>query len=259
MIRKHGKRGALPRNFSKAAPTLEDYLVRKPLPQPTPIVDRLTGVTLPMYANDRLGDCTCAGAGHGIGCMSAFLGTEALFTDTEIIKMYSAVSGYDPATGANDNGAELADVCKYLMTTGITDTNGKLHKLAAWAEIEEFNNLTLLQSVLYNFGTVYCAFQLPDDALDVFDAGQPWTNYSQAPDPNEGHCMVIQYSAVQDTAIWNDETLVTWAAGQKACRAWMRKYLCESIVMVSEDYVNANGTNISGLNLQQMITDAQGL
>src|SRR6185295_7357061 len=66
-----------------------------------------------MLANDRLGDCTCAAAGHFIEEWTANASTEIVPSDTDIITAYSAVSGYDPQTGANDNGAVELDVLNY--------------------------------------------------------------------------------------------------------------------------------------------------
>ena len=59
----------------------------------------------PMMANNAIGDCTTAAAGHMIMEWTANAGTEIVPSDTDIIAAYSAISGYDPQTGANDNGA----------------------------------------------------------------------------------------------------------------------------------------------------------
>jgi hypothetical protein len=67
----------------------------------------------PMMANDTLGDCTCAAAGHMIECWTANLGDAFTPTNTQIIAAYSATSGYVPGDPATDKGAVELDVLNY--------------------------------------------------------------------------------------------------------------------------------------------------
>src|SRR5450631_2715919 len=56
-----------------------------------------------MMGNDNIGDCTCAAGGHGEMNWSAAVGAEFVPSDQAIIEAYSAITGFDPKTGANDN------------------------------------------------------------------------------------------------------------------------------------------------------------
>src|SRR5579863_10642044 len=59
-----------------------------------------------MMDNDQIGDCTCAAAGHLIMEWTANAGKKMVTpTDKQIVAAYSAITGYNPTTGANDNGA----------------------------------------------------------------------------------------------------------------------------------------------------------
>jgi hypothetical protein len=255
------KHGALPRDFSKPAPELADYLLSAdPLPSPPGIVDRESAVqSWPMYGNDAIGDCTVAAMLHSVSSMTAFSGVVpggAQFTDEEAVKIYSAVSGYDPATGANDNGATLASVCKYMVKTGATDVNGRVHKLAAWAEIGSYTNLKLLKRVANAFGAVYLAISFPQSAMDQFHAGQPWTYVPGSPIEG-GHAIDLQYSAVNTGAL-DDETIITWGAEQKMNEAFFRNLGSEAVALVSADDVNVQtGRNPVGMSLDQMVADCQ--
>jgi hypothetical protein len=258
----HGKYGYQPRDFSKPAPELENYILAAtdPLPASPSFVDRETKVTSwPMYKNDTVGDCTVAAMLHAIASMTAFSGVVpggAMFTDTEAIKIYSAVSGYDPVTGNNDNGATLADVCDYMVKTGAKDTTGRIHKLAAWAEINAYTNLRLLKRVTNAFGSAYLAIDCPYSALDQFDAGQPWT-YDPSSAIDGGHAIPLQYSAV-NTGTFDDETIVTWGAEQKMNEAFALNYLVEVVALVSADDINVQtGKNPVGLDLTQLVADCQ--
>lgn len=259
----HGKFGYLPRDFTVPAPELETYIVAgdtDPLPNSPSFVDRESKVTSwPMYKNDMIGDCTVAGMLHAVSSMTAFSGVVpggAMFTDDEAVKIYSAVSGYDPVTGANDNGATLASVCQYMVKTGAKDVNGRVHKLAAWAEINSYSNLRLLKRVCNAFGSVYLAIECPYSALDQFDAGEPWT-YVANSQIDGGHAIPLQYSAV-NTGTFDDETIITWGAEQKMSENFAFAYLQEAVAIVSADDVNVQtGKNPVGLDLTQLVADCQ--
>lgn len=261
-----GKLGALPRDKSKLAPSLERYLTNPerfgdadPLPGSHKRVDYESKVSSwPMYGNDQIGDCTVAAMFHGISAVETYslMAATPVFTDSEAVRVYSAVSGYDPVTGANDNGATLADVCKYMVHTGATDNRGRQHKLLAWAEIEDYTNLQLLKRVLNAFGTVYLAIDCPQSALDQNSLGEPWTVVQDSPIAG-GHAIDLQYSAV-NTGDFNDETVITWGSEQKMSEAFAKKYIVEAVALVPSGAVNpATGVNPVGLDLQQLVTDCQ--
>jgi hypothetical protein len=261
------QKGALPRDKSKAAPSLESYLTdaerfgaSDPLPAAYGKVDRESAVTSwPMYRNDQLGDCTVAGILHGISAVEAFaspMSGTPIFSDDEVTKIYSAVSGYDPATGANDNGATLADVCRYMVKTGAVDIQGKRHQLLAWAEIENYTDLKLLKRVLNAFGTTYLAIDCPVSAMDQFQAGEPWTLVKDSPSDG-GHAIPLQYNAV-NTGEWNDETVITWATEQKMSEGFAKAKLVEAVAIVPAASINpATGLNPAGLDLHALVTDCQ--
>lgn len=257
MTRKHGLYGALPRDRSLKAPILENYLTGAELPKAPPTVNWMTKVpSWPMYLNDTIGDCTCAGMCHSLGAMSYYAdGSEVLFADNAVLDMYSAISGYNPVTGANDNGASLAQVCKYMVKEGIADTSGRRHLLAGWAEIEDYTDTELLKQVLYTFGSVYLAFNLPQSAEQQFEEGEPWAPVEGSPIVG-GHCVVLQYSTAYG---YDDESIITWGAEQKMDIAFLDEYCTEAIALVTADWVDANGTSPSGLKLAQLLDDADEL
>jgi len=250
------KLGALPRDFSVKVPTFEAYLTNpKALPAFPSVVDRESKVSSwPMYCNDTVGDCTIAGMLHSIGAMSTYAsGAEVLFSDTEALAVYSAISGYNPDDPNSDVGCTLQQVCDYFEKTGAADTNGKVHKLAGYAEIGNYTNTTLLKQVLWTFGTVYVAVNLPDSAMDQFNAGQPWVPVAGSP-IDGGHCIVMQWNA---SDVIDGSSFITWGAEQRANNAWIHEYLCEAVAIVSQDWIEANGDSPSGLDLAQLIADSK--
>src|SRR6478735_8563226 len=113
--------------------------------------------TWPMYLNDEIGDCTFATAGHTIQVFNWYgLGKVVKVTDADVLKGYSAVSGYDPQTGANDDGCVVQDVLNYWRKTGVGG-----HKIAAFAEVD-LSNEDELRAAMNLFGTVYLGINFPN-------------------------------------------------------------------------------------------------
>jgi hypothetical protein len=63
----------------------------------------------------------------------------------------------------------------YMVTTGLADITGKVHKLARYFAIGGYTNLELLKQVANTFGGVYLGVAVSDGADQQFSAGQPWT------------------------------------------------------------------------------------
>lgn len=258
------RKGAKPRSHNVVIPKLENYVdaeLLASLPSASGTVDRESKVSAwPMYGNDTAGDCTCAAIGHAVAQWTAFSGQVtggAQFTDEVIVDtLYSAVSGYNPQTGANDNGAELYQVCDYMMKTGIKDTTGKLHKIAGYADIASFNNLGYLKQVLNAFGTVYLGVNVQDADETAFSDGQPWTlpkNGTQVGPDGIDHCIVMSESAFAVPGVTDDETIITWGAEQKMNVAWAWTNIGEAVAIFSEDWVEANGNTPIGQSVTQLI------
>src|SRR4051812_30434661 len=83
----------------------EKYVEPKALP-PAPKTETWAHAvsSWPMMQNDTIGDCTCAAAGHMIQCWTANVGNVIVPSNASIIAAYAAITGYNPTTGANDNG-----------------------------------------------------------------------------------------------------------------------------------------------------------
>jgi hypothetical protein len=181
-----------------------------------------------MLANDRLGDCTCASAGHLIETWTANASTEIVPSDADIIAAYSAVSGYDPATGENDNGAVELDVLNYWRRTGIAN-----HKIFAYAACEPRNH-SHVKAAVYLFGGCYIGLALPLSAQNQAVWSVPsWGLYgSGRPGSWGGHAVnVVAYDQ-------HFLTVVTWGALQRMTWGFWDHYTDESYAVLSQDFIN---------------------
>ena len=276
------KKGALPHDPRIVIPKLEDYIdvraLTDGLPDAPGIVDRESKVKAwPMYANGPdpdapaviaqtgVGDCTCAGVGHFLAAVTAFSGQVpggAMFTDTAILGMYSAISGYQLGNSSTDTGCMLQAVAQYMVNTGLPDVNGKVHKLAGYFAVGAYTDLELLKQVANTFGGVYLGVAVSDGDMETLNAGQPWTRPAAGPNVGPGgidHCVVLQYSAFGVPGIGNDETVITWGIEQKINQAWAETNIGQAMGLITEDWIAANGTDINGESLAQLIADSRNV
>lgn len=184
-----------------------------------------------MMGNDTIGDCTCAAAGHGI--MAWTDPNKDLVTPptSSIITAYSAVSGYDPTTGVNDNGAACLDVLNYWRQTGIYT-----HKIAAYAEVA-VHNQTEVKASIFLYELTYIGVALPISAqaqAKRWSVTSPSLQGNSAPGSWGGHCViVVGYNADGvDVITWGERVRMTWG--------FWRAYVEEAYCLLSADFFTAN-------------------
>ena len=207
-----------------------------------------------MMDNDQIGDCTCAAAGHLIMEWTANAGKKMVTpTDKQIVAAYSAITGYNPATGANDNGANEIDVLNYWRQTGIA-----AHKIGVYVALEPANHTHIMDSV-YIFEGCYIGVQLPISAQAQTQNHQPWSVPPGGPTGDGkpgswgGHAIpVVAY----DT---RGVTVVTWGALQTMTWTFWEAYCDEAYAILSNDYLDGKQEAPQGFSLQQLQADLADL
>jgi hypothetical protein len=199
-----------------------------------------------MFGNDTIGDCTCACIAHMIMLATAHTGTLFTPAESDIIAAYSAVSGYDPSTGANDNGAAIQDVLNYWQNTGIGG-----HKIIGWAQIDQTNIAEVKQGI-WLFGGTDIGIEVFQSMEDQFDNHQPWDNPSG--DDLGGHSIpVFGFGADGcDGVTWATLQQMSWDTWSKICS--------EAYCVITEDWINQlSGKTYSGFDLAQLQADLAAL
>ncbi|MER6534673.1 hypothetical protein ABT215_12860 [Streptomyces sp900105755] len=191
-------------------------------------------ITWPMYANDQIGDCTCAGVGHLVNQLTFYgSGAEQQPAETSVVAMYSAITGYTPAKPSSDTGAYCQDVLGYWRKTGLEG-----HKIVAYASLD-VSNLTEIKQAISLFGTVYVGLNFPDSAMDQFNAGQVW-DAKRGARIEGGHCVIVG-------AYGNKKFgLVTWGAETEMTEAFWKKYVDEAWVVLDADGLNKAAAYFTG-------------
>ncbi|MDB5007965.1 MAG: hypothetical protein JWP45_2358 [Mucilaginibacter sp.] len=194
-----------------------------------------------MMVNDKANNCTCAAAGHLIMEWTADNGVMVTPTDQDIINVYAAITGYDPITGQNNDGAAIMDVLNYWRKTGIAS-----HKILAYAKLEPKNTNHVMQAI-YLFGGCYVGLDLPMSAKtqEVWSVPPGGATGIGAPGSWGGHVVpVIGYD--------NDFlTIITWGITKKMDWSFWNAYCDESYAIISNDFAGKkaapNGFDLSTL------------
>jgi hypothetical protein len=225
------------------------------LPPPPPSADLTTKVSAwGMMENDQIGDCTCAAAGHLLMEWTANAGKKMVTpSDKQIVAAYSAITGYNPTTGANDNGAVEVDVLNYWRQTGIAG-----HKIGAFVSLERSNHNHIMDAV-YIFQGCYIGMQLPISAQAQVQNHQPWSVPPGGPTGDGkpgswgGHAVpAVAYDA-------RGVTVVTWGALQMMTWSFWEVYCDEAYAILSKDYLTGKKTTPHGFSVAQLNADLHDL
>lgn len=231
---------------------LAKYLAGNVAPAPESFNWSNNVATWPMFANDRVGDCTCAEAAHHLELWSAAgAHFEDSISDQDVLTAYSAISGYNSTTGANDNGAQLLDVLKYWQNTGVAG-----HKIDSYVQVDPTNH-EHVKIAISQLGGLVGGVALPL-AAQSFGAAQwpaPPVNPAGdwAPGSWGGHAVyVVDYTA-------DGPTVVSWGRLYVVAWAFWDAYFDEAWAAVSTDFLNAAGIDPQGLNLAALRIDLNNL
>ncbi len=229
------------------------------LPAPPPSLSLTAKVKVPwgMMDNAQIGDCTCAAAGHLMMEWTANAQSKTFApSDAQIVAAYSAITGYNPKTGANDNGAQEIDVLNYWRQTGIAG-----HKIQAFVALEPSNHTHVMDGT-WIFGGCYIGLALPKTAQAQTQNHQPWsvtplgTKGDGAPGSWGGHAVpVVAYDS-------RSLTVVTWGALQTMTWGFWAAYCDEAYAILSPDFLKPKGgqpVTPNGFNMAQLQEDLADL
>jgi hypothetical protein len=163
---------------------------------------------------------------------TANTGKEVVPSDQQIVAAYSAITGYNPVTGAHDTGAAELDVLKYWQAKGIAG-----HKVMAFVALEPGNHTHIMDAV-YIFGGCYIGVQLPQTAQgqDIWTVPPGGTTGPGAPGSWGGHAVpVVEYDQ-------RGLTVVTWGQLLRMTWAFWEAYCDEAYAILSQDFLEENKT-----------------
>ncbi len=253
--------GRLPRTFDPSIPHLSTLMAaRAPMPPPE-AVDWTTGMPADwrVMLNDRLGDCTCAGAYHAMQLWS-FHGRSMILTepDSMVEAMYEAVSAYQPGNPSTDNGAVEQDVMTYWFRSGVPIAEGShggqpgRSKLISFHEVDP-RNLNDVKNVINWCGCVYIGFNVPAWMESGSDISAPWDDAGKDASSVGGHCVICPgYDAA-------GLVVVSWGQLYRMSWDFWRAHVDEAYCCVHPWWVDSTGKTPLGLTKADLIAQMAAL
>ncbi len=244
---KNYKMGRLPKKLDPNTLQLATF-IKATLPRPKDDCSwyRET-MKFPMYLNDQIGCCTISGAGHMRGLWTSLAwGDETILQDSLIESTYETFSGYDPKTGARDNGCAMLDICKGWTSQGILGSQA-----LGFVSVDP-SNLDHLKLGLDWFGGLYFGFDMPQSIQDqdfptVWKPANSSLTGNAKPGSLGGHCVngVGYYS----DGWWN---VVSWGEVVRVSADFMAAYLDEAYAILSPDWIMPQFKAPSGLETREL-------
>ncbi|HUY26572.1 MAG TPA: hypothetical protein VMV27_04055 [Candidatus Binataceae bacterium] len=206
-------------------------------------VQQLTGGNWGMEGNDQYGDCTCADESHLVMLRTANAGKMITPTAAQTLALYSAITGFNPDVPSSDQGADMETVCEFLEKTGYLGV-----KNAGHATIDPAN-IAHLKWAVQIFGGVKLGIQLPQSAMDQFNAGNEWDVVAGSPLIG-GHDVPITH---YDGSLYY---IATWGKGvQPMTPAFLAAYCDEVKVTLSPEWISQSGTAPSKDTMAQLVAE----
>jgi len=162
-------------------------------------------------------------------------------SDTEVLRLYSATSGYVAGDPATDRGAVCLDVLNYWTHN---EVGGEV--LSAFCAVDP-SNLANVRAALEIFGGLYAGVSLRQAQLD--DSGE-WDETSGA--VVGGHCIWVV--GADDDGL----TCVTWGETQRMTWAFWNVATDECYALLSPRWASA-GRTPEGFPIAAMIADMAAL
>ena len=249
------KMGRLPRAHDPKIPVLHNLMsaLKVTAPPPPASVDYTQGMPsdLGIMLNDTLGDCTCAAFYHALQVWSfeAQGGQIDTEPDSDVKLLYEQACGYKPSQPGEGPGGNEQHVLKYLLSQGApTGPNGaQRHKIAAFVEVDVTYTDNIKRSIA-DCGVCYIgfnvpAFLMPQNATppDVWDV-QPGADNTII----GGHAVILAgYDA-------NGLRVISWGQYYTMTWAFFAKFVDEAYAIADQGWIQAKGTTLGGLTLQQL-------
>jgi hypothetical protein len=232
--------GKLPPKTDRRTLMFEGYLSASITPPAR--IDRESRVhRWPMYANDRLRDCTCAAAAHMVQSWTAYArGHDVVLPWRAVIASYYTISG------GGDGGAYCLDVLKYWRNAGIAGD-----RIVAFARLRN-GDVTQAKLAIDLFGSCYLGFALPNFAIRTrrqWDVPPTGPVGDARPNENNGHCVpAVGYDAERCY-------VVTWGRLKPLTWRFFRAYNDEAYAVLNRDWISKKRTAPSGFDLRALERD----
>lgn len=240
--------GKLPAKHRDELPMLAMYV--DALPPPPKRINWSKDVTdWGMMANNRLGDCTAAGAAHAIQTWTSYTGTRFTPSDEDVISFYSKTCGYNPEVPDSDQGGIESDVLTWWLNNDLAG-----HKLDGIAALQPGNITDVIDSI-YLFGGAYLGIELPNSAKsqNIWTPPASGASGDGAPGTWGGHCVFANAYGTRGIMC------VTWGGVKLMTYSFYEAYCSEGYGLYSRDWIKASGLSPGGFKADDLVADMAAL
>ena len=211
---------------------------------PTPAGPQPEADADPLY-NNVAGCCAYAAPGHMIKLMGQLTGVPMVVTANMVRDAYAAATGYDPATGANDNGANIRDMLNQWRQSGLYGTT-----IAAYCAVD-WNNADEIAIAAWLCGGLIGGYELPKriDEQDPDWFVPEALTADDEPGSLGGHCIYQHGTSpgLDESNSWGEHTTFT--------PGWRRKYCSELWAPVLRMWAMRNGRAPNGFAFSDLLAD----
>lgn len=206
------------------------------------------GLPFAMLANDQYGDCVEAGYAHQVQIWGDRSGHPFVPDNQEVLGTYTAITGFNPADPATDQGTDMLTAVGYWRSTGLGG-----QQITAYAALNPLAQTEMCESIAW-YGGAYIGLQLPLSAQNQVGAEWTVTTGAQAVAGSwGGHCVPL--SGYDQNTLW----CVTWGKLQAMTWQFLTTYCDEAFVLLATDWIAASGQAPSRLAWGQLLADLQNL
>jgi hypothetical protein len=242
------KLGKRPARRGAVSFTFRDFFNPDSLPKPPEVFGHyfLGSGTFGVLGNDQYSDCVFAGAAHETMIWSKEGGREvARFTEMDVLDDYAAVTGFNPADPATDQGTDMQTAASYRRKTGVRDASNRRHTIDSYVALS-VGDVDELVLATWLTGASGVGLQFPAQSMTQFKAGQVWT-VPTIPKMDGGHYVpcVGRNSA-------GNLLVITWGRLQAMTPAYYQRFSDEALAYISLEILNAKNLSPEGF-------DADGL
>lgn len=214
-----------------------------PPPASNNYVAAARGVKWGMYLNDQLGDCVCVDTANTLMLRTANAAVKPVIpANADVLALYEAVGGYVPGNASTDNGCVEVNMLDHLQKVGFLG-----HKANATGVVNPFN-LDHIKWCIQLFGSCRLGIQLPQFAMDQFEAQQPWRLTTS------GDQTIIGGHDVPLVDYRGDNFVcITWAREQGIGADFLGRYCDEAHAELYFDWIREQGESPSGFDMDALV------
>jgi hypothetical protein len=199
-----------------------------------------------LYANDEVGDCTCAALANLMRGQAMTKGFDiAGITTGQVLALYSRF-GYVAGDPATDQGATMTEVLASQLHTN-WDLGPNEQAVALWASIDP-GDLNAVRNACCRAGGVYVGLNLAQADMppaEIWDIDTPVSAGDPTPGSEGGHAVMLwDYSGLADS---DTVRIVTWGGFQLATWRWVASRMDEAHLVNWPQFGGVTGVDCPAL------------